>query len=74
VTGVLQAFIGVSAIELPAVQLLVPSEMVRRATLVVGCTPVTELRLYADDARRLVSRPREGPGRPRPADATENAR
>jgi hypothetical protein len=34
--------------------------------------PVTQLRLYADDPLRLVSRLREG--RPRPADATENAR
>jgi hypothetical protein len=36
--------------------------------------PVAELRLYADDARRLVARLREGPDRSRTADASENAR
>jgi len=40
----------------------------------VGGEPVAEIRVYADDARRLVSRLREGPSRPRPADAGENAR
>jgi hypothetical protein len=170
VTPVLWAFIGVAAIEVPAVHLLLPWETVRRAALVVGVyalvwmvgmlaslrvhphvvddaglrirnghsldllvpweqltearyrmrslegmrpmqvdengpvralsigvgsqtnvevtlrepvvlpvrqtagRPVTELRLYADDARRLDARLREGLGRPRPADATENAR
>jgi hypothetical protein len=36
--------------------------------------PVAELRLYADDARRLVARLRQGPGRSQTADASENAR
>jgi hypothetical protein len=41
---------------------------------VTGGKPVGELRLYADDAKRLVARLREGPARPSPADASENAR
>jgi len=36
--------------------------------------PVAELRLYADDARGLVARLRQGPEDPRPADAGERAR
>ncbi|WP_448627451.1 hypothetical protein [Geodermatophilus sp. URMC 64] len=36
--------------------------------------PVGELRIYADDARGLVARLRQGPGHPRPADAGERAR
>jgi hypothetical protein len=39
-----------------------------------GGEPVGEVRLYADDAKRLVARLREGPGRSQPADAGENAR
>jgi hypothetical protein len=39
-----------------------------------GGAPVGEVRLYADDTKRLVARLREGPARRRPADADENAR
>jgi hypothetical protein len=39
-----------------------------------GGEPVGEVRLYADDAKRLVARLREGPARPRPTDESENAR
>jgi hypothetical protein len=36
--------------------------------------PVAQLRLHADDPRRLVTRLREGPRGPRPADETQGAR